>query len=418
MALFFSLRNAILLTTLLIHPFFAAAAGDEEVVTTRTRTIVHGQSADTIKEKELIKSRLEGTEARVRSLLADLETFSSTASKAKAEIHTSLLETWTNVEHLARDRCGTELETVRTTQRKAEARVADLQDELRQAAHETENLKLSISKSSNTETHFKTELGAERSRREEVEAEVHELRDKLHWASATANETQTYDLVAERLEALLLVVSERSQMMQRVLTMVSDHHAGYEDWRVELSTLGEMVRDANKGFSGGQESAASDAQARRVSDLERRLKDAQRSRDDAVAERNQLRNSYDKLRVTGGGSGGGGSSGGFGTQQNRIIYQTTEGYGFLGMATAVIMTLLCGALMLVLCNFGTSGGGGGGGSGSEPGTPFAASSARRGSNSFTPDRNVGTPSGNAFNPSTSPVTYPGSGQRQTTPRRY
>lgn len=416
MTVFSSFGIALLLTTLLIHPFFAAA--DEEVLTTRTRTrtIVHGQSADTIKEKELIKSRLEGTEARVRSLLADLETFSSTATKAKAEIHTSLLETWTNVENLARDRCGTELETVRTTQRKAEARVADLQDELRQAAHETENLKLSISKSSNTETHFKTELGAERSRREAVEAEVHELRDKLHWASATANETQTYDLVAERLEALLLVVSERSQMLQRVLTMVSDHHAGYEDWRVELSTLGEMVRDANKGFSGGLESAASDAQARRVSDLERRLKDAQRSRDDAVAERNQLRNSYDKLRVTGGGSGSG-SSGGFSAQQNRIIYQTTEGYGFLGMATAVIMTLLCGALMLVLCNFGTSGGGGGG-SGSEPGTPFAAASARRGSNAFTPDRNSGTPSGNAFNPSTSPVTYPGSGQRQTTPRRY
>jgi hypothetical protein len=399
------------------------AAADASV----TRTVTRSDVTDTVREKEAIKSKLEGTEARVRELLADLETFSTHATNAKAEIHSSLLDTWKNVELLARDRCGSELESIRISQRKAEAKVAELQDELRSRGQEAEALKLTVSKTSNSESAFKSELSAERSRREAVEAEVHELRDKLHWASATANETRSYDLVADRLEALLLVVTERSQMLQRVMMMVTDHHAGYEDWRVELTTLGDMVRDANRGFSGDLKSAASDALQRRVSDLERRLRDAQQARDDAVRERAAVTTSFDKLRSTSKMSPATASFAG-----DRVVYHTRDGVGIVGVLTACVMTLLCGGVLLLFCGWGGIGGGGGGGGGSGgggigeggggggggggAGSPYDTAASGRKSNGYTPDR-LDKPTGGLHHAQTSPMTY-GSGQRQSTPRRY
>lgn len=404
--------QALLTCALFLATLTSCVIGDEIIVTKTTRT---ERSSDTSREKEAIKSKLEGTEARVRDLLADLETFSSTASKAKAEIHSSLLETWKNVERLAMDRCGTELESIRISQRKAEAKAAELQDEARIAAQEMESFKLSLNRASNQEAQFKNELSTERTRRESIEAEVFELRDKLHWASASANETRSYDLVAERLEALLLVVTERSQMLQRAMQLVTDHHDGFEDWRSELATLGSLVRDANQGFARGSDvhSAASEALQRQVSDLQRRLKDSEKARSDAVAERNSARISFDKLRSS--------SKQTTTVSGDRIIYHTRDGYGVVGVISACVTTLLCGALLLLFCGWGPSAGAGGaggtvGGGGGGGGQSPQYESVRK-ANGYTPDK----PSSGLRHAQTSPVTFvagPGSGTRQSTPRRY
>lgn len=396
----------------------AAAAGD--IITRKVVSSSSVTSEDTAREKQAIKSKLEGTEARVRELLADLETFSTHAAAAKSEIHTSLLDTWKNVELLARDRCGSELDSIRASQRKAEAAAADLQDELRLVERRAEELTLQLKKSSGKEVGVKTELSAERTRRETVEAEVHELRDKLHWASATANETRAYDTVATRLEALLLVVTERGALLQRVLALVADHHAGYEDWRAELATLGDLVRDADKGLAGDRDAAAASAAGRRISDLERRLADTQKARSDAVAEKKKLLAQVDRLRAAaGGGVSGVSSSASSGMRAallhgERVVYQNREGVGIVGVLTACVMTLLCGAVLLLFCGWGA--GGGGGGVPVAPaavGSPYPAPGSARKGNAFTPDK----PSGHTSHLQSSPVTY-GSGQRQSTPRRY
>jgi outer membrane murein-binding lipoprotein Lpp len=404
MASFIRTTTVLALTMVLLAPACVAVA-DEMTI---TRTIASSEVSDTKRETDAIKSKLESAESRVRELISKLDTFSNDASAAKAEIHASLLDTWANVELLARDRCGSELESIRISQRKAEARAAELQDELRAVELQTEELKVSLAKSGNNEVAFKFELSAERSRRESVEAEVHELRDKLHWASATSNETRAYDLVSERLESLLLVVSERSQILQRVIQMVTDHHAGYEDWRKEIDTLAHLVRDADRSFSGDFQSAASEALQRRVSDLERRLKDSQRARDDAISDRNAIRKSYDKLRATK-------SMVTSGIGHERIVYERRDGMSFVGVFTACVMTLLCGAVLLLFCGWGSRGGGAAALENSGSGSAVKAPSDYQQS----PAHNFSPRAGLQSSPMTY-VTGGGSGQRNgsTTPRRY
>jgi hypothetical protein len=362
------------------------------------------------KETDAIKAKLESAEDRVRELVAKLDSFSIDASLAKAEIHSSFIETWQNVEVLARDRCGTELQSIRASQQKAEAQVERMQEEFRAASQHVEDLKVLLSRAGHAEQSLKSELAAERSRRELLDAEVGSLRDKLHWATAKANETRSYDIVAERLEALLLIVSERANILGKVQQLVSDHHAGFEDWVKEIDNLAHMVRDSDLHLTSDLATATADAQSRRVNDLERRLKDALKSRDDAIAERNDMRTAYNKLRTNK-----------LITQPHIVVGERSsqalaEGMSMVGVATACVMTLLCGSLLLLFCGWGSRQ--------SESGNrfdddshPTVASSEVRNAGS----KPTGTPGPSGFYHSpSSPMTYvsPGSGQRGSTPRRY
>jgi hypothetical protein len=108
--------------------------------------LAEGSPGSPRKETEFIKAKLEGAEDRVRELVAKLDSFSVDASLAKAEIHSSFIETWQNVELLARDRCGAEVHSIRLSQQNAEAQVERLQGEIRLAAQQLEELKVQLSK--------------------------------------------------------------------------------------------------------------------------------------------------------------------------------------------------------------------------------------------------------------------------------
>lgn len=364
-------------------------------------------SAHTKRETDVIKSQLESAEGRVRELLADLETFSSHASKAKAEIHSSLLDTWKNVELLAQDRCGSELDSMRALLKKADTKKSELEEEIRTFSRVDEERKLQLAQSAASAASLQREVSAERARRESVEAEVHELRDKLQWATATANESRSYDIVADRLQSLLLVVTERGQLLQRILRMVTDHHSGYEDWRKELDTLAELLRDVNYKTAGNYKSAAADVLKRQVADLERRLKDSQKIRDDLVNEKSAMRSTLEKVRASEIASSVSLSGG-------RVIYQHRQGVSIVGVVTACVMTLLCGAAALLLCSCGERK------TNSEIPERTMDQMADRGASGYPTPEQKAMPS--IINPpSTSPVTYTtgsGSGRRNLTPRRY
>lgn len=222
-------------------------------------------------------------------LISRLDTVSNDATRAKSEIHNTLMEVWKVVDLLGRDQCGAVVEKVRVAQRSAEARVTSLQDENRQLLKDIENFKLTISKSEDTESSLVNEVKAERTRSDGLESEVRELRDKLHWASIMSNETKTYEIVSERIQNLLVVVSERTLLLNRITTMFTDAHQGFDSWQKEIQALSGLVRDSERDFISGYQGAAVDSLKRQVSDLETRLKHAEAAREDYKRQRDDAR---------------------------------------------------------------------------------------------------------------------------------
>lgn len=354
-----------------------------------------------------IRSKLQTAEGRVSDLISRLDSVSDDASRAKNEIHTTLMEVWKVVDLLGRDRCGEVVDKVRLAQKKAENKVNEQQDEITGHLKTIEELKLQIAKSGDSVSSLKTEISTERSRREALETEARELRDKLHWASAVSNETEKYDQVAERLQSLLVVVTERTQMLNRILTMVSESHTGIVEWRSEIDSLTNIVRDAERDFSGGYQNAAIEGMRRHTAELERRLKDAVRGRDDWANERRTMRSSIETLqnKISSAGSL---ITGKDRSTKEKIVVRTEKGTSLLGVVTLCLVSLCTGAVGVFFLTQ----------SGNSPPPPPEKYSG------FTPTSSRTSP-GFQSNP-TSPLQYvsnPGSatrtpGSRGSTPRRY
>lgn len=365
------------------------------------------RTVETSKETLTIKNKLATAEGRVTDLISRLDSVSDDASRAKTEIHTTLMEVWKVVDLLGQDRCGDVVEKYRVAQKKAENKAKEQEEEIRDNLKSIENLKLRLAKDGDSVNALHTEIKAERSRRETLETEARDLRDKLHWASAVSNETEKYELVAERLQSLLIVVSERTDLLNRILTMVGDAHNGFSDWRKEIESLASVVRDAERDFAGGYQSAAVDGLRRHTVDLENRLKEALRGRESLADERTVLRRSLEALqkKISTSGIMGGASK----SERERIVVQTGAGTSMLGVVTLCLISLCTGAVAVFLLSSQRSS--------SEP----TRTPEKYG---FTPTSGSRTSPG--FPPSgPSPLQYanPGSasrtpGSRGSTPRRY
>lgn len=291
------------------------------------------------KETLTIKNKLAKAEGRVGDLISRLDSVQDDATRTKDEIHSTLLEVWKIVDMLGQDRCGEVVDKVRITQKKAENKVIELQEEVSVHLKDIEGLKLQHVQHGDSYKSLQKEITTERSRRELLEAETRELRDKLHWASAVSNETQAYEVVAERLQGLFVVVNERTQLLQRILTMVADSHSGFNDWRAEIDTLTKLVRDAERDFSGGYQSAAVEGMRKHSLDLEKRLKDALRVKESATYERNSLQKTIDGLqkKITN-------SPFNFAKTRDRIIVQAEGGTSAIGVITLCVISLCTGAV--------------------------------------------------------------------------
>lgn len=362
------------------------------------------------KETLSIKNKLETAEGRVSDLISRLDAVSGDATRAKNEIHSTLMEVWQIVDLLGRDRCGDVVDKVRIAQKKAERKVAEQEEEIRIQLKDIEKLKLQVSKSSDVKLTFQNEIKAERSRRETLETEARELRDKLHWASAVSNETQKYELVAERLQNLIVVVSERATILNRIMTMIGDAQSGYADWRKETESIAGIIRNAERDFSsaGGFQNAAAEGLRRRSEELERRLQDALQGRESIASERNTLRQSMENMQrkltsATSSLTGSGGNT------RERIVVE--DGMSWIGVLTLCIVSLCTGGIVVFFLGAWQSG------------REQQMSGADKYGFSSTPNRTASP----AFHHNTaSPMTYaggsasktPGSATRGSTPRRY
>ncbi|PXF42394.1 hypothetical protein BWQ96_07914 [Gracilariopsis chorda] len=307
-----------------------------------SRIITKTKSSETIQ----IKNKLATAEGKVSDLISRLDSVSDDATRAKNEIHSTLIEVWKIVDMLGQDRCGDVVDKVRAAQQKAQSKIVELQEEIRGHLKETESLKLKLVQQEEATANLNTEIKAERSRREALEIETRELRDKLHWANAVSNETQKYELVAERLQNLLVVVSERTQLLRRIETMVGDAHSGFSNWKEEIESLTNIVRDAERDFAGGYKSAAISGLKRQSEDLERRLRDAQKGKDSLADERNSLRKSLELLQTK--------LNSGMSTSKKNIEYvykppqSTEEGQSWVGTLTLCILSVCTGAVLVFL----------------------------------------------------------------------
>lgn len=306
-----------------------------------SRVITKTKSSETIQ----IKNKLATAEGKVSDLISRLDSVSDDATRAKNEIHSTLIEVWKIVDMLGQDRCGDVVDKVRAAQQKAQSKIVELQEEVRGHLKETEALKLKIVQQEEITANLNAEIKAERSRREALEIETRELRDKLHWANAVSNETQKYELVAERLQNLLVVVSERAHLLKRIETTVSDAHSGFSNWKEEIASLANIVRDAERDFAGGYKSAAIAGLKRQSEDLERRLRDAQKGKDSLADERNSLRKSLEHLQTK--------LNSGLPTSKKNVEYvykpaQKDEGQTWVGTLTLCILSVCTGAVLVFL----------------------------------------------------------------------
>lgn len=393
------------IVTLLLDPAFAA-------------TSVSEKSVEQSKETLTIKNKLATAEGRVSDLISRLDSVSDDASRAKGEIHNTLMEVWKVVDLLGRDQCGAVVDKVRIAQKKAEARVVEFQEEIRDHQKETESLKLQMAKRGDVIASLQTEVKAERSRRETLEAESRDLRDKLHWANAVSNETEKYQLVADRLQNLLVIVSERTILLNRISTMMTDAHSGFNDWQKEIHSLTGLVRQSDRDFAGGYHGAAVDGFKRQISDLETRLRNAVSTKKDLMSQRDDLRH-----KLTSAGDDFSRSTVSSistpGKTRERIVRRTDSSGNWVGWLTFGLVSCCTGALVVVTYM------------GLRP--PLADVGVEQvgdahGKFGGFPSTSPGRASGHASPagaPSMSPLTYvnPGSGSRTpgsrgSTPRRF
>lgn len=370
------------------------------------------ENAEQNRETLAIKNKLATAEGRVSDLISRLDTVSNDASRAKGEIHNTLMEVWKVVDLLGRDQCGAVVDKVRVAQKNAEARVSSLQDENRQHMKDIENLKLRIAKDSDTLTSLKTEINAERSRREGSESEVRELRDKLHWANIMSNETKTYELVAERLQNLLVIVSERTLLLNRISTMFTDAHQGFEDWQKEIQALTGLVRDSERDFASGFQGAAVDGFQRQVKDLETRLKNAETARDEMRRQRDDARNKLVKFDEKAARRNAAHISG----IREPVIRRNDGDNSWFGWLTFGVVSCGTGIVAATLLGLWTN---------RAENADDVAGADERTNFGFTPTGHDARTSPTAGAPSMSPLTYvnqdSGSktpGSRNSTPRRY
>lgn len=377
------------------------------------------QKVEQSKETITIKNKLATAETRVGDLISRLDSVSDDASRAKGEIHSTLMEVWRVVDLLGKDQCGEVVDKVRVAQKKAENRVNELEEEIRVHLRDIEKLRVDITKSDNAVDALQTEIRAERSRRETLEAETRELQDKLHWASAISNETEKYELVAERLQNLLVIVTERTALLKRVLTMVDDAHSGFTDWQKEIESLGSVVRQTERDFSSGYKGAAVDGLRRQIIDLESKLRDSASNRETLLRERNSLRKSVNDLHRTSSArtTTATSSTSGDTNTRERIIVRTESSDSWSGWTALALISFCSGGLLAMVLGYWQEG----------RGQPMANANGRDSDKfGFTPGsgsrgsrHSPGVPVG------TSPLTYvqDGSGPRTpgsrgSTPRRY
>lgn len=244
---------------------------------------------ESMRETLAVKDKLAAAEGRVSDLISRLDSVSDDASRAKGEIHRTLSDVWNVVDLLGKDRCGIVVEKSRVAQKKAESRVSELEEEVGVHIKDIEDLKIRLVASGESISSLKKEIEAERSRRVTIDGEASGLRDKLHWAKIVSNETENYQQVAERLQKLLVVLSERTILLNRISTMVSDSHEGFHDWQNEVKSLSVLVRKAERQFTGNRHSDAVDGLNRQIADLQLLLQNSLTSKYDLQRERDRLR---------------------------------------------------------------------------------------------------------------------------------
>ncbi|CAN8068073.1 unnamed protein product [Agarophyton chilense] len=387
-----------LFAPLLLCSIVLLTASGEQVITKSSETIA-------------IKNKLDTAQGKVSDLISRLDSVSDDATRAKNEIHSTLVEVWKIADMLGQDRCGEVVEKFRAEKQKAQNKITELQEELNSHLKDTEALKLTVVKLQEANTGLQTEIKTERSRRDGLEIETRELRDKLHWANAVANETHKYELVAERLQSLHVVVNERTQLLKRIESMVSESHHGSAEWLGEIESLTNIIRDAERDFAGGYQNAAVQGLKRQSEELERRLREALKSKESLAVEKSTLQKSIDSLQTK---MKRGASTFSFGKKDADVVYRpvpssSNEGQTWVGTLTLCILSVCTGAvLVFLLSNWQQN---------KEIETPVGVDKY-----GFSPSSSATTPGFNRT--SVSPLQYVNSANSKTpasigsTPRRY
>lgn len=272
-------RHAATLLLLLALACAASAAKNVKSTTTTSET-----ETETVTVRRTAKGKprnFQTAESRVTDLISKLDSVSDHAQRAKNEIHSTLRELWQIVDLLGRDRCGDVVERVRVVQRKAETRVEEQETELAKQRASIFDLTSQLRSHAEETDVVNKQLVEVRARAETAATEVSRLTEKLQRVDAMRDRDGSYKQLSERLVTMLKVATDRLELLQRIIAMLSDDRASTAEWRADIDAIAVSVRTIETSFSSTGSGSEQRLRAQ-VDALSSELRSAIAARDDVT----------------------------------------------------------------------------------------------------------------------------------------
>jgi len=255
-----------------------------EYVYTTTST---DDSMRSVEEAQSVRVKLATAEERVKSLVSKLDAVSEDATRARMEIHSTLVEAWTIVDILGKDRCGDAVLQVRKKQQAAEARLAELEVEASredQTAGEFEGIAKRLSIQTDD---MKQKVQTERSKREQIESELDDVKQRLKYALTLTNRSDVLGSVQAHLKQISIKISERTEHLKQVLQILKVDLESQDSMETILGEVKTSILDQESEFSSSISSLNVDKSQvadidKKYTELKNKFNSITRDRQDAV----------------------------------------------------------------------------------------------------------------------------------------
>lgn len=277
-------------------------------------------------------------------LISKLDSVSDHAQRAKNEIHSTLRELWQIVDLLGRDRCGDVVERVRVVQRKAESRVEEQDSELAKYRANVFDLTSQLSSRSEEVDSLGAQLIQVRNRAESSQKEVTMLTEKLKKLDTMRERDGSYKELSQRLVGLLRVATERLELLQRIIAMLSDDRASTSEWRSDIDAFAATLRTLEDSFNSVSTGTEQKLRSKMES-LQAELRVSKLAREQSERAASSMQATIDRLQRSSSSS----------ARTQRIVVRDDEGGSWAGILALCVISMCSGAVAVYMLMNSNSG---------------------------------------------------------------
>ncbi|KAJ8903368.1 hypothetical protein NDN08_004476 [Rhodosorus marinus] len=200
-------------------------------------------------EAQNVRVKLSAAEERVKSLVSKLDAVSEDASRARLEIHSTLLEAWNIVDLLGKDRCGDAVLEVRKKQQSAEERASSLEVDIKKFREDASVFESQASKLKIELEGFRTSFDLERKKREEYEVELEGVKARLKHALSVTDHSESFSAVQTQMKQLAAKFEDRKELLLQILGYVKSDLELAESFDPILSDIKNMLIEHEESYS-------------------------------------------------------------------------------------------------------------------------------------------------------------------------